>query len=649
MKALRVVIGVPDEQSTELDYARGLAASLGDLEVGAEILITGTGNRDEAAAFSNHGGVPVHRIPARLSDGLAEYWLEAIRVLEEGAPCLFLCGPSGSADWVYPRLSSRILVVPLLHHDDATTYEYCRQLGGSFDAVIPLNSSLRQRLLADFSDLAPRMATVGAAADDFRSVATACLTVARRLSNGRFSTPYLRKNARIVIPAALSTAGDRARVATAIEFVNRKPRWPDPVTAPAIRTDRPAVRRRMPNSLDDVRIVVGLTSGRISGVDVFSIGLVRELSRQGLRAEVLQTMADSTTSDSLPAPYDVSTSRLQVPELATWPERWASLKDYLGREPTIYLPNYDERHSAIVPTLPSHVRVVGIGHSDDPHYYRHIVRLAPYWDAVVTVSSTIARHLADVVPELEPRMSVVPYGVAVPDEFSGASRQSEAPLLAVYAGRIVQYQKRVFDLLRIAAESEERGLNARFTIAGSGDDGGVFAERAGNAASQRVDQVGSLRNDEILKLLGKCHAFVLPSSFEGLPVSLLEAMANGCVPVVSAIRSGIPELIDHGVNGLLFDIGDTRGATDALVLLGSDEELRQSMARAAYETVKKRYNIEQMTGKYLAIFERLLSAPYQRPIGSLSPPPSIHTLDANMPPFPLRLRKLIAATREMIR
>jgi glycosyltransferase involved in cell wall biosynthesis len=405
----------------------------------------------------------------------------------------------------------------------------------------------------------------------------------------------------------------------------------------------------MATSLHDVRVVVGLTSGRISGVDIFSVGLVRELSRLGIRAEVLQTMADSATSDALPASDDVPISRLPLPELPTWPERWASLKAYLGREPTIYVPNYDDRHSAVVPTLPPHVRVLGIGHSDDPHYYRHILTLAPYWDAVVAVSSSIAAHLADLIPALESRMSVVPYGVAVPPEFRGAVRQSGNPLLAVYAGRIVQYQKRVFDLLRIAEETAERGSSARFTVAGNGDDQDVFAERAGNIASRNVDRVGSLANDEILTLLGKSHAFVLPSSFEGLPVSLLEAMANGCVPVVSAIRSGIPELIDHRVNGFLFDIGDTRAATDALLTLGSDERLRQSMARAAYETVKNRYNIEKMTEKYLAILEQMLASQYGRPIGRVSPPPSIHALDANMPPFPLPLRKLIAATREFIR
>jgi glycosyltransferase involved in cell wall biosynthesis len=160
--------------------------------------------------------------------------------------------------------------------------------------------------------------------------------------------------------------------------------------------------------------------------------------------------------------------------------------------------------------------------------------------------------------------------------------------------------------------------------------------------------VGGITNDVVQAMLATRHVFVLPSSFEGLPVSLIEAMANGCVPVVAAMRSGVPDLIDDGRNGFLFDIGDTPAATRALARLAGDEDLRMTMARAAYETVRSRYTIEQVTQQYVALFERMLAAPYRRPTGQLAPPRSMHTLDANMPPFPLRLRKLIYATRELI-
>ena len=660
MKSIRVIIGAPNEGSTEFAYARGLADALIELECDASILLTGSSEKAEAESASSSSGGRVHRVPARLSDGLAEYWLEHIRFLEERAPCLYLCGPSGVADWAYQRLSSRILVVPVLHHDDETSYQYARLHGGSFDAVVPLHPSLRQRLLADLSELAPRVVTLPANPNsderlgddetvaDFEPTARACLRIATELEGAR-SVPYARKRARMIMPAALpSELGDRETVKSAVQFMNWKPRWPDPVAITSSAELGNAQRDRAPSSLSDIRIVVGLTSGRISGVDIFSINLVRELRRLGLRAEVLQTMAGRTTSDSLPVPAEVPVVELPVPEYPTWPQRWASLKAYLEREPTIYLPNYDDRHAAIIPTLAEHVRAVGIAHSDDPQHYQHIPRLAPFWDGIIAVSSRIATELIALSGQLESRLSVIPYGLRVPPDFSGASRNVGDSLHAVYTGRLVQYQKRVFDLIRIVQEADDRNLSVDFVIAGTGPDGDMFFKRAAQALSHRIARVGGIPNDVLLAMLATRHVFVLPSSFEGLPVSLLEAMASGCVPVVAAMRSAIPDLIDDGRNGFLFDVGDTAVATRALARLAGDEDLRMTMARAAYETVQSRFTIQQVTQQYVTLFERILAVPYRRPIGPLSPPLSMHTFDANMPPFPLSLRKLIYATREMV-
>lgn len=660
MTSTRVIIGVSCEISSDLDYTHGLGEALAELRCDASILLTGSGEQHEPAATSVRHGVPVHRSPAHVSDGLAEYWLELIRFLEESAPCLYLCAPSGLADWIYPRLSSRILVVPILHRDDGTAYEYSRSLAGSFDALVPLNASLRQRLLADISDLAPRLATLPASpleknglrdggSADFIPTAKACLRLAGELAGAPRALPHLRKRGRMLVPTAVPVeVASRASLESAAQFVNKKPRWPDPVEGRSPGATGNVERGRPPSSLENIRIVVGLTSGRISGVDIFSINLVRELRRLGLRAELLQSMAGTTTDDSLPLPPEIQSVGLSLPELPTWRQRWANLKDYLESEPTIYLPNYDDRHSAVIPTLASHVRAVGIGHSDDPHYYQHISRLAPYWDAVVAVSSTIANHLTGLSPEIEERLSVVPYGVSVPPVFQAASRAAGDALQAVYTGRLVQYQKRVFDLARIAEEAAASGLNVDFTIAGDGPDADAFFQRAGGIKSRTMKRAGSVANDDVLKIFANSHAFVLSSSFEGLPVSLLEAMANGCVPVVAAIRSGVPDLIDDGRNGFLFPIGDTAAATGALIRIARDEDLRVTLAHAAYETIRSRYTIEHMSKQYVEVFERILSAPYRRPVGRLSPPRSIHALDANMPPFPLPLRKLIAAARERI-
>ncbi len=78
---------------------------------------------------------------------------------------------------------------------------------------------------------------------------------------------------------------------------------------------------------------------------------------------------------------------------------------------------------------------------------------------------------------------------------------------------------------------------------------------------------------------------------DGIPVALMEAMATE-TPCVSTMLSGIPELIDHNVNGLLVEQKNDVAFADALQLLIEDQEVRQRMGKAAREKIISDFNIE---------------------------------------------------------
>lgn len=664
MSQLRVILGVPQPVSSrEFTCAVRMARALDREGIESTVLLSAFGAGEEPRDLSPLD-VRIHRVPPHRSDVLADYWLEMIRFLEVRAPCLYLCSPGAPADWILPRLSSRIVVVPLLYRDDKATYEHCQLLGQQFNAVVPFDAALRQRLFSDFISLAPRISSLpdffveeehevdaAAAGTASAELARACVSIAERASNNARLGVFKRQRGSVRIPAELPPKlGSRRSIEDAAITVDYSPVWPDPVERPrADSSDSGKVSQPL-SQLREMRIVVAVTSGRISGVDIFSVNLVRELGRLGYRAEILQTMPLDKTSDSLPMPSDVPVVDLPLPLYPTWPQRWAALRSYLEREPTIYFPNYDDKHSAIVPTLAAHVRSVAIGHSDDPQHYDHVLRLAPFCDAIVGVSSTIANHLVTLDAQIESRLSVIPYGVAVPVDFAGTNREDGAPLLAVFTGRLVQYQKRTFDLIGIAESVMAKGLNVEMTIAGSGAGSDVFGRFASSMlVSRRMRWVGSLANRDVVSLLRTSHVFLLPSSFEGLPLSLLEAMANGCVPIVTAIRSGVPELIEDGRNGFLVDVGDIAGFAAAIEKLSSDESLRRRMAGAAFDTVRARYTVERMSAQYIGALDQMLARPRRRRTGRLLPPKSISWIEAKMPPLPLSLRKILSAARERIR
>jgi len=107
---------------------------------------------------------------------------------------------------------------------------------------------------------------------------------------------------------------------------------------------------------------------------------------------------------------------------------------------------------------------------------------------------------------------------------------------------------------------------------------------------------------------------------------LLEAMSQGCIPVVTDIESGIPELIRDGVNGYRIPVGDIGGFAARLQTLQADPGLRNGMAAEAYRTlVGSCYEFRAMVQSYVRVFDQAVEAArsgaFRRPQGRIIPPP----------------------------
>ena len=110
---------------------------------------------------------------------------------------------------------------------------------------------------------------------------------------------------------------------------------------------------------------------------------------------------------------------------------------------------------------------------------------------------------------------------------------------------------------------------------------------------------------DIPDLLRCCDLFVFPSLYEGLGISLIEAMASGCACVAS--RAGpITEVIRQGVDGWLVPSADVQALADAICLLLSDEGRRKSLEAAAAESVRARFHPETAARKLEDLYEAVL-------------------------------------------
>jgi glycosyltransferase involved in cell wall biosynthesis len=142
---------------------------------------------------------------------------------------------------------------------------------------------------------------------------------------------------------------------------------------------------------------------------------------------------------------------------------------------------------------------------------------------------------------------------------------------------------------------------ARLVLAGDGDVEGV--RRQAQAGGDRVIVPGWLETSERNRLLEQSDVFALVSRAEGVPMALLEAMANG-IPSITTPVGGIPDVFHHDVHGVLVKPGDVDEIRAGLVRLITDDAFRQSAGRAARESVRQ-YDVHTYARRLADIYQRI--------------------------------------------
>jgi glycosyltransferase involved in cell wall biosynthesis len=374
-------------------------------------------------------------------------------------------------------------------------------------------------------------------------------------------------------------------------------------------------------------VILAAPSWSLGGPNVFSGNLARELNVRGIEAHVVLTRPDWVDAKPLPKPTDIAFRTLPVSPFMSFRNRCAAMIRYLEEHaPCIYIPNHDFSHSCISPQLSNRIVTVGILHSDDPQHYEHAVRMGAYWNRAVAVSQAVAAETRQLAPSLAERVSVIPHGVAAAAVFPDRPCGVDRPLRVIYAGRLDQPQKRVLDLPKILRAAAGQNLRIHLTIAGSGPaESQLRADFATLDAGHTVEFLGMVENGALAAIFARHDVFLLTSAFEGLPISLLEAMGQGCVPIAAAIRSGIPELISDGVEGFRVPVGDIDGFATRLAALQRNPGKRKQMAYAAYGKASSGpYRIEQMAESYIQLFREAMeeqqNGEFRRPVGKIRVP-----------------------------
>jgi glycosyltransferase involved in cell wall biosynthesis len=145
--------------------------------------------------------------------------------------------------------------------------------------------------------------------------------------------------------------------------------------------------------------------------------------------------------------------------------------------------------------------------------------------------------------------------------------------------------------------------DARFIILGEGELRELLERQVREYHLEKHVLLPGFRTD-VLGCIKGFDLFALSSVTEGLGTSLLDAMA--CArPIVATTAGGIPEVVEHGINGLLVAPRDHAAMAQAIVTLLRDEGLRRRMGEAGFKRVGDRFTVERMVAGTLAVYERV--------------------------------------------
>jgi glycosyltransferase involved in cell wall biosynthesis/serine acetyltransferase len=169
--------------------------------------------------------------------------------------------------------------------------------------------------------------------------------------------------------------------------------------------------------------------------------------------------------------------------------------------------------------------------------------------------------------------------------------EGQSQLIAVVANMNVE-SKGHADLIRAAAEVSQEFPDAKFLLIGDGGERTrLEALTSESGLSKTVLFLG--RRDDVPNVLVCCDLFVLPSWAEGLPNSVLEAMAAG-LPVVATRVGGTPEIIDNGVHGLLVAPRDSHALAQTILQLLRNKELAKRLGQSAQDRVRAQFSFERL-------------------------------------------------------
>ena len=227
----------------------------------------------------------------------------------------------------------------------------------------------------------------------------------------------------------------------------------------------------------------------------------------------------------------------------------------------------------------------------------------PFVDHFAAVSKEVRETAARFGRLPEKRSSVI-YNGADMQRFRPADPERRAAKTALICVARLSPEKRHDVLFAAVRQLLDSGLDLELSVAGDGPMRPALEKQIAELRLESAVRLLGMR-DDVADLLRESDLFVMPSATEGMPITVIEAMACG-LPIVATAVGGFLELVKDGENGFLVPVGDADALARALAKLIKDRDLLRRIGAANRRVAMEKFDIADTVRNYEELYLRLL-------------------------------------------
>ena len=220
------------------------------------------------------------------------------------------------------------------------------------------------------------------------------------------------------------------------------------------------------------------------------------------------------------------------------------------------------------------------------------------WDAVIAHNPFYFEDLKNRLPLRKEDIYYLPYGIKLPKKKRSSNKNNKLKL--IYIARL-QRKKGLFDIPLIDIALEGMGINVEWTIAGDGPEKLALIEQC--RSKNNFNFIVPANTDEMYSLIAKHDIFILPSYLDGMPVSLMETMGCGLVPILSEFNEGISKIITPDL-GYIHAKGDVNGFAETISFLDSNRDRLEELSSRCLQKAKNDFDVTIQCKAYYNLFSK---------------------------------------------